>query len=279
MISMLDEVYPKLPQDKADPNIYTFGQIGEHNVVVACISAWSIGNGPAAVVSINMQRSFSIKWGLMVGVGGGVWSSKTDIRLGDVVTSQDVVQRNFGKTEKGGAFRRTGSLTKPPKVLRHALGALQRHAEMNGFGISEAFKIMQKNKPLMTERYKHQGAENDKLFKATYNHEDGDTCEECNPTSIEPRPPREDSTPRIHYGNIASGNQVMKDGVTRDRIAKEENVICFEMEAAGLMDDFPCIVIRGICDYADSHKNKRWQQQQQPSLGFCLNLLVNRRRR
>jgi nucleoside phosphorylase len=68
-----------------------------------------------------------------------------------------------------------------------------------------------------------------------------------------------DSTPRIHYGNIASGNEVMKDGVARDRIAEEEDVMCFEMEAAGLMDNFPCIVIRGICDYADSHKNKIWQ--------------------
>lgn len=25
------------------------------------------------------------------------------------------------------------------------------------------------------------------------------------------------------------------------------------------MDSFPCLVIRGICDYADSHKNKIWQ--------------------
>lgn len=31
------------------------------------------------------------------------------------------------------------------------------------------------------------------------------------------------------------------------------------MEAAGLMNDFPCLVIRGICDYADAHKHKRWQ--------------------
>jgi nucleoside phosphorylase len=35
--------------------------------------------------------------------------------------------------------------------------------------------------------------------------------------------------------------------------------LCFEMEAAGLMLDFPCVVIRGVCDYADSHKNKEWQ--------------------
>lgn len=64
----------------------------------------------------------------------------------------------------------------------------------------------------------------------------------------------------IHYGTIASGNQVMKDGETRDRISVElGGVLCFEMEAAGLAITFPCAVIRGICDYADSHKNKSWQ--------------------
>jgi nucleoside phosphorylase len=34
-------------------------------------------------------------------------------------------------------------------------------------------------------------------------------------------------------------------------------VLYVEMEAAGLMDELPCLVIRGICDYADSHKNNR----------------------
>ena len=38
-----------------------------------------------------------------------------------------------------------------------------------------------------------------------------------------------------------------------------EDCICFEMEAAGLVDSFPCLVIRGVSDYADSHKNDRWQ--------------------
>jgi nucleoside phosphorylase len=64
----------------------------------------------------------------------------------------------------------------------------------------------------------------------------------------------------VHYGTIASGNQVMRDGATRDRISlRLGGVLCFEMETAGLMDSFPCLVIRGICDYADSHQNKRWQ--------------------
>ena len=71
---------------------------------------------------------------------------------------------------------------------------------------------------------------------------------------------RQPATVRIHYGAIASGNQVMKHGSTRDNIARELDIICFEMEAAGLMDITPCLPIRGICDYSDSHKNKEWQR-------------------
>jgi nucleoside phosphorylase len=51
----------------------------------------------------------------------------------------------------------------------------------------------------------------------------------------------------------------MKDATVRDRLAAEMDVLCFEMEAAGLMSHFPCLVIRGICDYSDSYKNKEWQ--------------------
>lgn len=52
----------------------------------------------------------------------------------------------------------------------------------------------------------------------------------------------------------------MKDAIRRDELAKENKVLCFEMEAAGLMNRFPCLVVRGICDYSDSHNNKKWQK-------------------
>lgn len=71
---------------------------------------------------------------------------------------------------------------------------------------------------------------------------------------------RASTDPVIHYGGIASGNQVMKDAASRDDIARELDVMCFEMEAAGLMDIMPCLPIRGICDYSDSHKAKEWQR-------------------
>lgn len=64
----------------------------------------------------------------------------------------------------------------------------------------------------------------------------------------------------IHYGAIASGNQVMRSGTTRDNVARKLDVMCFEMEAAGLMDILPCLPIQGICDYSDSHKSKEWQR-------------------
>jgi hypothetical protein len=51
----------------------------------------------------------------------------------------------------------------------------------------------------------------------------------------------------------------MKDGRTRERLRKKFDMLCFEMEAAGLLNHFQCVVIRGICDYSDSHKNKTWQ--------------------
>ncbi|KAK2728901.1 g-protein beta wd-40 repeats containing [Colletotrichum kahawae] len=113
----------------------------------------------------------------------------------------------------------------------------------------------------MKKKSAYQGISNDCLFQAEYDHVDPDsTCEQCDPTQSIHRDTRDDTDPFIHYGTIASANQVIKYGKTRDRLSKELGVLCFGMEAAGLMQDFPCIVVRGICDYADSHKNKMWQE-------------------
>lgn len=69
----------------------------------------------------------------------------------------------------------------------------------------------------------------------------------------------EAQAPSIFVGRIGSGDTVLKSGEDRDRIAKEHDVIAFEMEGAGVWDEIPCIVVKAACDYADSHKNKLWQ--------------------
>jgi hypothetical protein len=100
----------------------------------------------------------------------------------------------------------------------------------------------------------------DILFDAKYNHVGGSTCEGCSENKLVKRRARGNQQIVIHYGTIVSGNQVMKDGTVRDRLSSElGGVLCFEMEVAGLMNDLPCLIIRGICDYADSHKTKTWQ--------------------
>ena len=65
--------------------------------------------------------------------------------------------------------------------------------------------------------------------------------------------------PVLHLGAVASGDIVIKSAADRDRIAKKEKVIAFEMEGAGVWDEVPCIVVKGVCDYADCHKHKGWQ--------------------
>ena len=260
-MEMLDEEYGDLPREGTDSNSYVLGRVGEHNVVVACLPAGQMGNNAATTVATRMQSKFaSLRFGLMVGIGGGVPSPESDIRLGDVVVSQPhtqhggVVQYDFGKTGPGG-FTRTGSLNAPPGVLLTALAKLKALHLRRKSKLSEYLSTFDR-----LPEFTYKSAGSDTLFKSTYNHVSGPTCANCDAEESKSRITRDSTMPVAHYGTIASGNQVMKDGATRDRLSSElGGVLCFEMEAAGLMNDFPCLVIRGICDYADSHKNKRWQ--------------------
>lgn len=264
VVAMLDEEYTRQISFPNDTNEYTLGRMGEHDVVVACIGAGTMGKSAAAVVATHMQRSFDqLKVGLMVGIGGGVWSTSADVRLGDIVVSEPngihggVVQWDYGKHEVGG-FRRTGTLNKPPAVLLSAVEALKAKHEGEGNQIAENLSSMRRR---AEADYRHKGVDSDRLFEADYNgdHELTSTCDECSDDKVVERTSRGNTDPVIHYGTIASGDQVVKNGEYRDLMACALGAICFEMEAAGLMDTFPCIVIRGICDYADAHKNKQWQ--------------------
>ncbi|KAL2800686.1 nucleoside phosphorylase domain-containing protein [Aspergillus keveii] len=260
---MLDEIHPYLPMSPGDHNNYLLGRIGAHNIAVACLPAGVYGTTSAATVATQMLATFPfIRISLMVGIGAGVPSSEVDIRLGDVVVSKPtgtlggVVQYDLARTLAGGSFSRVGSLNKPPQVLLTTLARLEAEHMVSGHQLAQLMSDMVARHPAM-ERFTRR--RQDYLFKADYLHETSNhSCKSCDSSQCVPRPPRDMDIPTIHYGCIASGNQVMRCGETRDRLARELGIICFEMEAAGLMDTFPCLVIRGICDYADSHKNKEW---------------------
>ena len=261
---MLDEEHDDLERNLGDndENLYALGSIGGHRVVIVCLPAGRIGNNPAATVATQMRATFKgIQFGLMVGIGGGVPSAEVDIRLGDVAVSQPhqtfggVVQYDIGKATPSG-FERTGSLNSPPQML---LGAVARVRANELRGRSKVSEHIAKLDRIPKFRRSKTGP--DVLFEAAYDHEGGQTCDACSTDRQEARQPRDsEEEVVVHYGTIASGNQVIKNAVERDKVStKLGGILCFEMEAAGLMNNFPCLVVRGICDYADSHKNKRWQ--------------------
>ncbi|KAF3904092.1 hypothetical protein ABW21_db0205360 [Orbilia brochopaga] len=266
---MLEEVHASLPLPPGDQNTYCLGSIAGHNVAIACLPKGTIGTNAAAITATRMTTTFpSIRFGLLVGIGGGIPSRDHDIRLGDVVVSvpQDqhggVIQWDKGKTTQGAKFVRTGLLNKPPTVLTSALSKLSIEHDLEGSRCSEFISDMLERYPKLRSKYGPRDVSTDILYKAHYDHA-GDldtTCANCDRSKAVQREPREEEVV-VHYGLIASGNQVIKHGPTRDEISREVGgALCIEMEAAGIMNDFPCIVIRGICDYADSHKNKAWQE-------------------
>lgn len=273
---MLDEEHQDLPISRGDSNQYTLGRIGNHNVAIACLPDGMYGITSAALAANGMLWTFqSIRIGLMVGIGGGVPHLPAyDIRLGDVVvsvprtTNGGIIQYDLGKTAQGGQFHRVGSLNSPPQALLTAVAKLQAKHLMKGDELLKHISTMIERHPKMQDLYAYRDTQNDQLFEASYEHRGGETtCAECDISRLVHRKPRPRDAPSIHYGLVASGNQVIKDARTRDLLRArlwdegEGEVLCFEMEAAGLMNSFPCLVIRGISDYTDTHKNKDWQHR------------------
>ncbi|KAE8386919.1 nucleoside phosphorylase domain-containing protein [Aspergillus alliaceus] len=265
---MLDRIHNPLPIPPADPNAYVLGELNGHRIVVACLPVGVYGIISAATVVSHVVSTFPrIQFGLMVGIGGGVPSTRNDIRLGDVVVSKPigkysgVIQYDYGKAVQGRQFKPTGTLNKPPQtLLTHMvqLEATQMTRREDTISII-VWEVLEQN-PDMKVRFSPPQEYTDYLFRSSYRHVDKKgNCENCDKEQLINRQSRDTRAPYIHYGLIASGDKVMKDSEIRDHIGQRYGILCFEMEAAGLMDKLPTLAIRGICDYCDSHKQKQWQ--------------------
>ncbi|KAL6905000.1 putative ankyrin repeat-containing protein [Trichoderma evansii] len=248
-VAMLDERHCDLPVKQNDDNSYILGRVHAHNVVIACLPSGVYGTTSATTVAAQMRYSFkSIRFFLMVGIGGGAPSEKNDIRLGDVVVSKPtmnfggVIQYDFGKALSGGRFERVGVLNKPPPILLSAISKLQATYMPNPSQFSSMISEITIAGPTEENIFACPGESQDILFDQEYDHSaSGETCSSCDMKRLIQRPPRDNHGPVIHYGLIASGNQVIKDSRIRDKLAQEHDILCFEMEAAGLMDNFPCL--------------------------------------
>lgn len=147
------------------------------------------------------------------------------------------------------------------------------------------------------DTYQYPGTASDKLFEASYRHKhhtslqclcaqcheySDPVCEEsrdqgcdvlgCDDKHSMPRQRLETKRqleqqggskkaqiPSIFIGRFGSSDKILKSGEHRDWVAKRYGVLAFEMEGAGVWDELPCIIVKGVCNYADSHNNNLWQ--------------------
>jgi nucleoside phosphorylase len=302
-------VYGKAP---GDPNAYTIGRICHHDVVLAFMPG--MGKGAAANVASSVRSSFQgIILALVVGICGGVPFAipGKSIMLGDVVISTGIVQYDFGRRLPDRFIRKDtleGNLGRPSAEIRALLGKMEGH---RGYKRLQGNTGNYLKTLLATEDFKcaqYPGLSEDQLFESTYRHKHYDvakcamcancktkedqTCQEamesgcaklqCDQSKVVDRQfgdavqsaASRSGMPSLHFGTIASGDTVMKSGEDRDNIATQEKVIAFEMESAGVWDTFPCIVVKGVCDYADSHKNKKWQNYAALTAAACMKALL-----
>ncbi|KAM0490737.1 hypothetical protein ACHAP8_011282 [Fusarium lateritium] len=278
-IAMLDQQHSPLPNPPHDNNAYTLGCIGDHNIVIACLPKGMVGHDATANMACHLVNTFpSIKLSLMVGIGSGVPSNK--VRLGDVVVGTPsgtyypgVVRWGFDNEED--KIEQTNTLDDPPQSALTAITRMEAQQNLIGIKIPSYLEELKQKWPNLASKFFRSDKLRDDVFKSTYNHvreflpdsgEDEDEgedheldgCELCDMSMTIKRKPRDMVN---HYGLVASGAEI-KDATIRNNLNKGlgGKVLCIDTEAAGLMNGFPCLIVRGICDYADSHKNQDWHE-------------------
>jgi nucleoside phosphorylase len=261
--AVLDEEYEDLPQSSSDTNDYILGRIGGHNVVVVGLPPEEPWTTSAAVAVTQMSFTFpNVRHRLVVGRGSGVPSERNDIRLGDVVVSSPggIVQWDLGKFGSRGSFtRRCDVFQKPPTTWRNAIAKFRSTLELANLDISQYLTQLAKTNSRLPAYCEPPPPEDDMLFDARYDHCGESSCTRCDKSAIVQRFSRSNFGPVVHYGLVATGGSLIRDTALRDRLSHElGHPLGFETFSSGLVNNFPCICILGISNYADSHTNARY---------------------
>ncbi len=289
------EQYGRAP---GDTNTYTTGRIGKYDIVLALLPNMGKAAAAGSAASFRSSYG-NLKLAFLVGICGAIPRIGDDeVLLGDVVISKSLIQYDFGrqyqdkfvpkKTVEDSLWRANKDIRSLVSNLETELGRERLQTKAAKYLSDLQSKAVRKRR---RRNYGYPGAAGDKLFGPKYRHmhrdepecgfcgeETTDFCElaaeancadlGCDEDQLVARerlglkqnlPMQEAQIPDVFIGRIASGDTVMKSGEHRDAIAKENGVIAFEMEGAGAWDEVPCLVVKGVCDYADSHKNKEWQ--------------------
>ncbi|KAF4815679.1 Vegetative incompatibility protein HET-E-1 [Colletotrichum siamense] len=281
-----------------DHNKYKVGRIAERNAVLLLLTGMGKANAASAAASLRSSYT-EIKLAIVTGICGGVPGVGTDkeLLLGDVVISKCIVQYDLGRRYSDRFATKEAiedSLGRPHESVRSVLAVFETNSGRDHLQhrTNQILENIQGKTSLKRNLYQRPPATDDRLFEPGYLHRHRDSrdcecselgaceaarqasCDElhCDTSRLLSRRRRRkrkfsDSVCNdiaahelcVLVGRLGSGDTVMKSGLDRDHVAKEKSFIAFEMEAAGIWDRFPCVVVKAVCDYADSHKNKKYQ--------------------
>ncbi|KAF5533730.1 transcription factor [Fusarium phyllophilum] len=289
-----DEISAPYDRLETDMNTYITGRIGQHKIVLVALPG--PGGIRAAKGSAYLTLSYrNLKLALLVGTCGGMPRiGDIDAYLGDVVIGKDVTQHDFGACYPGGLFvlndGAENMIRRASKELRILLANYEMEFMRNRLkkAAKSHWKDLQEAalKAGRKANYQYPGTKEDRLFPPDYRHEHKESCTLCkdNPhgfckanyrsscietgcdfSKLIPRHHRDEHpqgaefTPEIFLGRFGSANKPVRDGVYRDELAERYSLDAFDMEGAGLLNELPTLIIKGISGYADSHSNKAWK--------------------
>ncbi|WYZ41486.1 hypothetical protein EsH8_V_000381 [Colletotrichum jinshuiense] len=289
----------QLGKVSGDYNVYRTGRVGRHNVVLLLLPNMGKVGAASAAANLRSTYTgikLAVLAGICGGVPNP--GSENELLLGDVVISKSVVQYDLGRQYSDQFVRRDtvdDALGRPSKEIRTLIASFETRSDRDRLQ-RRVDQILQQIQQKTAggdgdhDLYQRPSASEDLLFEPGYIHRHRDdracgcseagACKVARDTSCEKLRcdkghlvsrkrlknrqdrPGDASTAhgtRVFVGRVGSGDTVMKSGLDRDRIAAEHGLVAFEMEGAGVWDEIPCIIVKAVCDYADSHKNKNWQ--------------------
>ncbi|OTB01930.1 hypothetical protein M426DRAFT_63282 [Hypoxylon sp. CI-4A] len=259
-LHMLDHKHDGgFPIGLGDDYVFEAGDMCGHNIVIATLPAGQeYGTGSAAALASQAKRFFPNFWfGLLVGVAAGIpdltRNPPRDIRLGDILVSLPDADRSAAVAYDLGReiekdrleLLHQGHILAPPEpIVRSAIGSIK--LERDAAKLFLPYYETMKNNEHPNGTFVDPEQEYDKFYQVD---DDG----------VEKLRRQESQRTRVWYGSIGSGEKLMKDAAKRDQLRDKYDIIGLEMEAAGTMNRIPVGIIRGVCDYADRHKNWDWQ--------------------
>lgn len=264
----------ELSAQEVEGTEYIYGTIGSRTAVAVQFLYGEIGptsatEHAAKLLQLHPTLKLAGSYCFLVGIAGGIWSGRSDVRLGDVVIATKIHDWRSGQLTQDG-FVQTKYPEHASDVLRRKLGSFLYNRCRLGPMITTLLSRMKEDHG--DSGWLYPGELQDRLYNSEYRHQGSRGCHSCDPSQLQTRHRRPNPHPWIHDGLLASGPVVLKDAATRATL-QEAGVLAVDMEACGIPKNF--VVIRAISDYADGHKDDEWHPYAAATAAASARLMID----